>query len=361
MKTTKLGLIFDFIFGTLFVFVVVFVWARYFLHNMVLSLLLSAVITFCVCGLYYFVSKKKKQEILMSKTELKLAHDISTYFLLCTKAETTKEFVKMLSGNCKTDALNKHLKTKNKSLEIDTSKKPSKFQNNNLSLENANKTLKEQNNALKIADKEQSITENGTLKIVDKEPLKAQNKTFKITAKEPLKVQNNKPSIETKSDMILINNVAIRPIYTTTEITDKDVLESYAKIKNTSTKKLILCCQSYSPKASEIASVITEKNIVIFSEYDAYKNIFKPCEFVAPTLFEQSKEKKNKLKNYLKIAFNKKRTKSYLSVSVILLFSSFILRYNIYYLVFATITTAFALYSHFNTKFNETEKENLYF
>ena len=48
-----------------------------------------------------------------------------------------------------------------------------------------------------------------------------------------------------------------------------------------------------------------------------------------------------------------------LTISVILLFSSFILRYNVYYLIVATITTSLSLYSHFNTKFNAKNIEDI--
>lgn len=260
---TKLSIVLDFVFGTVFVFLICMLWARFFIHNLFVCILICAIITFCVVALYILISKKNTKKITESKKELSVASDISTYFLLCTKQETLKEFHNILS---------------------------------------------------------------------------------------------NFGSVKSKGDVLLTNDVAIRPLYYSTEITDKDVLESFAKIKNTSIKKIVLCCKSSNPKAKEIAEIIKEKQIIILTEFDAYKKIYEPANFVVK-LPSNPKEKstiKERIKNYSQFALNKQRTKNYLFVSVALLIGSFILRYNIYYLIFATLTTALALYSHFNKKFNNS-------
>lgn len=266
MKSNKLSLVLDLIFGTSFVFLICFIWARYFLHNLSLAILFSGIITFCVVGIFYFVKSKKSEKQKVSKTDLAKAHDISTYFLLCTKQETLKEFEKILSKN---------------------------------------------------------------------------------------------HDVKIKSDMLIFDKVAIRPLYLSTEITDKDVLDSFSKIKNISIQKVIICCLSASAKAREIANIIKDKTITIFTEYDAYKNIFKPANFSVEMPKPPKLKARQRFLKYGQIAFNKSRTKSYFLVAVIMLFSSFIMRYNIYYLVFATITTILALYSHFNTKFNTKNTEQV--
>ena len=268
MKTLKLSGILDFVFGTSFVFLICFVWSRYFLHNQLLSIFLCGIVTFCIVGLYYLLRRKKLAKIQVSKNELMDAHNIATHFLLCTKQEILQSFNNILSVNHK---------------------------------------------------------------------------------------------VKIKSDLLLTDNVAIRPLYYSSEISDKDVLDSYAKIKNTNIEKIIICCLSATAKAKEIASIIKTKKIIILTEYDAYRNIFKPANFKVESPKKQEKIKlKQKFLKYGQIALNKTRTKSYLMVSIILLFSSFILRYNFYYLIVATITTCLALYSHFNTTFNTKNTEQLF-
>lgn len=268
MKKTRLSKIFDFIFGTSFVFLMCFVWVRFFLHNFALTILLSATISFFVCGLYYFLSKQKTEKQQLSETELEKAHNISIHFLLSTKKETISELEKLFS------------------------------------------------------------------------------KKYDVTA---------------KSDHLIVNNTMFRPIYTSETISDKDILESFAKIKNTNLKKLIICCKNASPIAIKIAGLIKEKEIVIFDEYWAYKNIFLPLEFNPPKVEIEEKKKDKNLDAFLQNAFNKKRTKNYLLVAVFLLFGSFLLRYNLYYIIFSSIATLFALYSHFNTRFNKTKKSQFSF
>lgn len=268
MKTFKLSSIMDFILGAVFVFLSCFVWARYFFHNLYLSLLLCSVVTFCIISLYYLIRRKKKEKLNLQKTELQAARDISTYFLLSTKQETINTFFKILSKNY---------------------------------------------------------------------------------------------SAKLKNGLILIDNYAVRPIYSSSEITDKDILESYSKIKNSNVEKIIICCLSASAKAKDIANIINSKKIEIYSEFNTYTKIFKPANFTVelPKKPKEQLKAKQRFLKYAQVALVKERTKSYFFVSIVLLFSSFVLRYNIYYLIFSTLTTILALYSRFNTKFNTTKKEQL--
>lgn len=268
MKKTRLSKIFDFLFGTSFVFLMCFVWVRFFLHNFALTILLSAIISFCVCGLYYFLTKQKTEKQQLSETELEKAHNISMHFLFSTKKEIISELEKLLS------------------------------------------------------------------------------KKYDVTA---------------KSDHLIVNDTMLKPIYTSETISDKDVLESFSKIKNTNLKKLIICCENASPVAMKISSLIKEKEIVVLDEYLAYKNIFLPLGFNPPKVEIEEKKKDKKIDVFLQNAFNKKHTKNYLLVAVFLLFGSFLLRYNLYYIIFSSIATLCALYSHFNTRFNKAKKSQFSF
>lgn len=262
MKITRLSKIFDFIFGTTFIFLTCFIWTRLFLHNTALILIFSFVLTFCICGLYYFINKKKLEKKNLTDNELKQANNISNYFLLCTKQEILKIFSNMLLP---------------------------KYQS------------------------------------------------------------------KQKSDYLIINDIAIRPLYYSTTITDKEVLESYAKIKNTPIKKIVICCQNASASAEKIANIITEKEVIILNEFNSYKNLYKPLNFQAPKV-EIKKKKRKKINDYFAVAFNKKRTKNYITISVIMLFGSLIMRYNLYYIISASFSIAFALYSHFNKRYNKQNK-----
>ena len=181
------------------------------------------------------------------------------------------------------------------------------------------------------------------------------------TKQEILKIFFEKLSVKydvkIKSDFLIVNSSVVRPIYVCKKITDKDIIESYKKARTVNAKKLIIVCKEADETATEIIKMINSFEIVLLTEIDAYKNIFEPLKFEIPKIEEVKKEQK-KFSEYLSFALNKSRTKNYVLVSIFMLFSSFVLRYNIYYLLFASVTAFLAIYSHFNTKFNK-KSQNL--
>src|SRR5574344_1867005 len=196
MKKTKFSKLFDFLFGSIFVFLICFVWSRYFIHNIWITVLISATITFCSVALFHIVKSNKEVHQNFNQLELEKAHNFSLNFLLSTKQEVIKTFSKYVG---------------------------------------------------------------------------------------------EKYTVKLKSDYLIVNNNILRPIYTTQTISDKDVLESYAKVKNTNCKKIILTCQNASENARLVVSMIKDKKIVILTEYDAYMDIFKPLSFPIPTLEKEIK------------------------------------------------------------------------
>ena len=164
---------------------------------------------------------------------------------------------------------------------------------------------------------------------------------------------NAKYNTKIKSDFLLVNDKVLKPIYNTQIITDKEVVECYLKTKDLNVKKIIITCKKADESCYAVQKLITDKEIIILNEYEAYENIFKPLQFEIPN-FKIIKTKKN-LSYYLNFALNKSKSKNYFFVSIFLLFASFVLRYNLYYIAFASITGMLGLYSYFNTKFNKTD------
>lgn len=265
MKVLRISKLFDFLFGVSFLFLISFVWIRYFFENIWLTLFLSSLLTFLIVSIFhisqkYFLTKKN-----MTEKDIKNASDIATNFLLLKKTETLKIFEKKLAA---------------------------------------------------------------------------------------------KYNIKQKSDFLIVNKNILRPIYSASIITSKDVLETYTKTKDENFDKLIIVCKKASIDAKEILPLFSNIKCIVLEEFEAYENIFKPLNFEIPTIKKTKKEKK-KITDYLSLALNKQRTKNYLMISVFMLFSSFVLRYNIYYIVFASITTLLGLYSYFNKRFNSKQNISL--
>ena len=102
MRVLKLSKVLDFLIGTSFLFLVSFVWARYFVHNVWLTVLISAISTFLIISIYHIIKKKKELNKFLNEQEIKNAHLISNKFLLLTKQEVLKEFEKELSKKYQT-------------------------------------------------------------------------------------------------------------------------------------------------------------------------------------------------------------------------------------------------------------------
>ena len=266
MKVLRIGKVLDFLFGVSLLFFICFVWTRYFLHDTILTILISIIITFIVSSVFYILNNKKNKKVEITKQEIKNAKNITANFLLSTKQEILKTFYERL---------------------------------------------------------------------------------------------NAKYNTKIKSDYLLVNDKVLKPIYNTQTITDKEILETYLKVKDSTATKIIITCKQASESCYDFSKLIVNKEIIILNELEAYQNIFKPLQFEAPDFNIEAKQKKS-LSSFLEMALNKSRTKSYLLVSIFMLFASFVLRYNIYYLVFSSITGILALYSHFNSRFNDKIKNNKY-
>lgn len=265
MRTTYLSKILDFVFGNLLVFLIAYVWTRFFWTDQRINFLISFFVMILVCLLYNYFSEKKAKKTKTNKEQIQNANNISTSFLLSAKQDVLKTFAKNL---------------------------------------------------------------------------------------------NKKYQAKLEKSMIFVNGNILLPIFEVQEITDKEVLNAYLKTKSLTCKKLILVGHKISQSATDIANLITDKKIVLLDAMSAYKSIYQPLGFDVPKVQITAKKTKN-VKQYLNTAFSKKNTKNYFMVSAYLLFGSFVLRYNIYYLIFASITTIFALYSHFNKKFNAEQNEKL--
>lgn len=166
----------------------------------------------------------------------------------------------------------------------------------------------------------------------------------------------NKSEIkENKSYVSFLSNakkIGIVINYEVATITDNIVLKIYKQFKNIKLNKLFVCCNNFDKKAFDLTNKLTGNEIILLNNKNTYYSIFKRNNYV----FEKNKKikqnKKDKFKNYLFLAFNRKKTKGYLFAGIVLLIGSVFMRYNIYYLIWTSIMFLFALFSLFNKPFN---------
>ena len=138
-------------------------------------------------------------------------------------------------------------------------------------------------------------------------------------------------STKMHNDYISLNNYNFFPIYTTETITQSDVLKALKQ----SDKEIVIACVSADQSAIKCAK-LTSKKVNILTQADVYSILKKYNSFPNFSITKTAK-KKLKLTDIKNSTFAKANAKGYLISSFIILFSSFFVRFNIYYTCFSTL------------------------
>lgn len=160
-----------------------------------------------------------------------------------------------------------------------------------------------------------------------------------------------KHTAQKKKEFILIEHqtgekIILFPYYTLRPFSADDLIFVINKTKNTEADKLVLCVSSVAKDAIKISGMM-QKKILILEKEDVYIKLLKQYQYFPneKDLFVLRETQKSKIKQLLKYSINKKRSKGYFISSLILMLSSLIVPYNIYYLTFSTLLLLLSLIS----------------
>lgn len=136
-----------------------------------------------------------------------------------------------------------------------------------------------------------------------------------------------------------------------------NVIEAVKESKELGVQKILILCNGAQNNAYSFAACVDGYDITILDDKAVYELMKRYQTF--PEINQKiNKFPKNlQLKEIAAIALSRKRVKGYFFASLLLLFSSFFVRYSIYYRVFATILLIMALVAMKDFKFVK-EKEN---
>jgi len=197
-----------------------------------------------------------------------------------------------------------------------------------------------------LKNEEIKKAENYSNKFIFSQPNYAINFYFNLAQKRHnAKKLKNGVLIEHKDTKILIY-----PYYRITNFNSENFVDSYNYAKKNKANKLIICANEFEKNIEKLASSL-DINVVFLNKYDAYKKLMKEYNYFPEEL--SLKEIKTTFKSLIEHGLNKKRMKGYLISAFILIFSSFIVKFNIYYLIMSSILIILALFSYFNPKFNK--------
>ena len=177
------------------------------------------------------------------------------------------------------------------------------------------------------------------------------------------KLAKKKHEAVKKKEYVLVENVngekiVLFPFYTYRKFTIDDLIVCINKIKNIGVTKLVICTNEYETAVSKFADKMSLKILILNCEQTYFK-LLKVYDFYPEKVIELKQSQKNTIKDLLAYSLNKKRTKGYFLASCIMLFSSFLVKYNLYYIIFSTLLLILSLISFINPKFNKKISENI--
>lgn len=176
-------------------------------------------------------------------------------------------------------------------------------------------------------------------------------------------LKHEQKDFEKKSRYIVIKNCdnkqILLPFFTFNKFSADDLICCINQTKKENAQKLIICTNEIDSSTTRLASKISV-NVIILDKESIYEKLLKPNNSFPEKKVEITNTAKMKLQDFLAYALCKKRTRGYLLASFVILLSSFIVRYNIYYVIFSTVLLLLSLVSFTNPKFNKTPQGNLF-
>lgn len=262
MRNFSLYNIFDIIFRVVIIYILSFVWIRYFIKNLALSLVLASIFTLVCEIIIQFVKKKLQQKNKISKDEQKEIENMTNSFVYSTETQNINFFYNL--------AKTKH-------------------------------------NAVK------------------------KSKYIEI--------------IHPNTKIILF------PFFLLRELNAQDIIYVYNKTKNANPKRIVICTNNFDNTAQTLANKLPTQTVLLDSK-QTYFNLIKKYG-VYPPKVELKIPQRQTFNDLLSYALNKKRTKGYLFSSILILFCSFFVPYNLYYIIMSSVLLILAFASFSNIKFNK--------
>lgn len=190
-----------------------------------------------------------------------------------------------------------------------------------------------------------------TLNTTNKEQKMMADISLQLLLADENKILNFFENLLSKKRTIVINKNAIKwddsafiPIYDSTTLNGDIIAKTFKN--NRYTKHIFIAGISFSEDARKLAEKIKESKITLLDETATF-NLMKKYSIYPDFKVELNKKEKFRYSQLKNIAFTKNNAKHYLISGFIILLTSFFIRYNVYYLIFATLLFIFASISYF--------------
>lgn len=166
-----------------------------------------------------------------------------------------------------------------------------------------------------------------------------------------------------KSRLVVVENpnkkVVLLPFYTYQNFSCDNLLFCLNLAQKENPQKVVITTGSVDPEVHKLAKHFQDFEIVILDKVDTFNKLFKFYDCFPEIKTKMVTNARPSKQEIMSVALNRKRSKGYFFASFVLLLSSFIVRKNIYYLIFSSLLLVLALISFFNPRFNKVSPNNI--
>lgn len=261
--------IFDYILSRIVIFALSFIWCRYYLDSLFLSVLASAGITLCISFIFALILKPGKRRKAVSKAVRQHREEVINQFMYSTNQRNIEYFYNLIKTEYHAALLPECILSENKKV----------------------KTL-----------------------------------------------------IFTRFRLLPANQDDIREVIT--------------ECRCYGAERAIVFGSAFNDKAKETALKIEGLEVVLMNAESTY-NFIKELGAYPVIAVKTTQNKRKPLKVFFKFAFSRTKVKAYLLGAAIMILCSFLVRYNLYYLISATAFLFFALLSFINFGFKREPEKSL--
>ena len=194
---------------------------------------------------------------------------------------------------------------------------------------------------------------NAHILLKSKEREKAENCFFSLCMDENnleflFKLASSRHCCKKLSKCILIlhpeSKIILFPYFNFLSLSQDDVVKIVNSVKTHNPTKIVILCHSI---LKETASFVKnfDIDVQLLDQYDAYQKLYKIYDVYPEIKYSYKKDKKLALKDLAMYSLNRSRAKGYFFSALILIFSSFFVRANLYYAIVASLLVILALIS----------------
>lgn len=166
-----------------------------------------------------------------------------------------------------------------------------------------------------------------------------------------------------KSKYIVVENpnkkIVLIPFYTYKNFSCDNLLYCINTTKKENPAKVVITTGGVDQDVYKLAKHFQDFEIIILDKTDTFNKLLKFYDCFPEINTKLENETKPTKQEILSMSLNRKRSKGYFLASFVLLLSSFIVRKNIYYLIFSSLLLVLALVSYFNPRFNKVAPNNI--